>query len=103
MSRHATRRNLLTTCSLAGGGIVARSLAAQVSAPSALAMRVLVIGAHPGDPEAGCGGIMARYAKLGHEVTALYLTRGEGGVSGKSAEQAAAIRSAEVETACKIL
>lgn len=65
--------------------------------------KILVTGAHPGDPEAGCGGTMARYADLGHEVVALYLTRGEGGVNGKSAKEAGEIRSAEAEAACKIL
>jgi LmbE family N-acetylglucosaminyl deacetylase len=64
---------------------------------------VLVIGAHPGDPEAGCGGTMARLADRGDQVVAVYLTRGEGGVTGKSPEQAAAIRSAEAQAACRIL
>jgi len=67
------------------------------------ALRIVVAGAHPGDPEAGCGGTIARYVQQGHEVTALYLTRGEAGVAGKTAEQAAAIRSAEAAAACKIL
>jgi LmbE family N-acetylglucosaminyl deacetylase len=40
-------------------------------------LKVVVVGAHPGDPEAACGGTMARLADLGHEVVALYLTRGE--------------------------
>lgn len=66
-------------------------------------LRILVAGAHPGDPEAGCGGTMARYARQGHAVSALYLTRGEAGVSGKDAKEAAAIRTAEAEAACKIL
>ena len=66
-------------------------------------LKLLVIGAHPGDPEAGCGGTIARYAKLGHQVLALYLTRGEAGVSGKSHQEAAEIRSAEAAAACKVL
>lgn len=60
-------------------------------------------GGHPGDPEAGCGGTIARCARQGHHVTCLYLTRGEAGIGGKSAQEAAAIRSAEAERACKIL
>ena len=71
--------------------------------PPANALKVLVVGGHPGDPEAGCGGTIARYAQAGHQVTALYLNRGQAGVSGKTAEQAAAIRSAEAEQACRIL
>src|SRR2546423_14068241 len=66
-------------------------------------MRVMVAGGHPGDPEAGCGGTMALYADQGDEVIALYLTRGEAGVAGKSASEAAAIRTAEAEAACRIL
>ena len=66
-------------------------------------LKVVVAGGHPDDPESGAGGTMARFADLGHEVVALYLTRGEAGVKGKSAQEAAAIRSAECEEACKIL
>ena len=46
---------------------------------------------------------MARYADLGHEVVALYLTRGEAGIRGKSHEEAARIRTAECHKACEIL
>src|SRR4051794_12325072 len=46
---------------------------------------------------------MARYAQEGHAVTALYLTRGEAGIRGKSEREAADIRTAEAEAACKIL
>src|SRR5579884_1695759 len=65
--------------------------------------RVLVIGGHPGDPEAGCGGTIARYADQGHDVSVLYLTRGEAGVAGKSAREAADLRTAEAQEACRIL
>jgi LmbE family N-acetylglucosaminyl deacetylase len=66
-------------------------------------LRVVCVGAHPDDPESGCGGTLARYAERGHEVTIVYLTRGEKGIPGKSNQKAAAIRSAEAEAACKIL
>src|SRR3954449_13563017 len=66
-------------------------------------LKVIAVGAHPDDPESSCGGTMCRYADLGHEVIALYLTRGEAGIKGKSAEEAAAIRTAEAERACQIL
>jgi LmbE family N-acetylglucosaminyl deacetylase len=46
---------------------------------------------------------MARFADLGHEVVAVYLTRGEEGIAGKSHQEAAAIRTAECLDACKIL
>ena len=66
-------------------------------------LKVVVVGAHPDDPETGCGGTMARYAAAGHRVTALYLTRGERGIPGKSLEEAARIRTAEARAACRIL
>src|SRR5690348_13200664 len=60
-------------------------------------VRVVVVGGHPDDPESGCGGTIARYTDLGHEVTILYLTRGEAGIRGKTHDEAAAIRTAESE------
>ena len=66
-------------------------------------LKVVVAGGHPDDPETGCGGTIARYADLGHEGGSLYLTRGEGGVQGKSHDEAARIRTAECEQACEIL
>jgi N-acetylglucosamine malate deacetylase 1 len=37
-------------------------------------LRVVVIGAHPDDPESGCGGLIALLTKEGHEVIAAYTT-----------------------------
>lgn len=31
-------------------------------------LRVVCVGAHPGDPEFGCGGTMAKYSHAGHSV-----------------------------------
>jgi LmbE family N-acetylglucosaminyl deacetylase len=66
-------------------------------------LKVVCVGAHPDDPESGCGGTLARYAALGHAVTIVYLTRGERGIDGKSLDEAARIRTAESETACRII
>jgi LmbE family N-acetylglucosaminyl deacetylase len=66
-------------------------------------LKVIVAGGHPDDPESGCGGTIARYTDLGHDVVILYLTRGEAGIKGKSNDEAAAIRSAECQQACSIL
>ena len=77
--------------------------ASTTGSPEARKLKVIVVGGHPDDPESGCGGTMARYAALGHEVVSLYLTRGEAGIRGKSHEEAARIRTAEAEQACKIL
>jgi LmbE family N-acetylglucosaminyl deacetylase len=72
-------------------------------ADTARKLKVIVAGAHPDDPESGCGGTAALYSNLGHEAVLLYLTRGEAGIPGKSAQEAAAIRTAEAQKACAIL
>lgn len=83
-------------------GLTLPALAAgQASADRGL--KVVCVGGHPDDPESGCGGTLARYASAGHQVTIIYLTRGEAGISGKPHQEAAAIRSAECDAACKIL
>ena len=66
-------------------------------------LSVVCVGGHPDDPESGCGGTLTMYAALGHRVTIVYLTRGERGIPGKSLGEAAAIRTAEAETACRLI
>lgn len=65
--------------------------------------KVVCLGAHPDDPESGCGGTLAALRKAGHEVTIIYLTTGEAGIPGTLYEKAAAIRKKEAIQACKIL
>ena len=72
-------------------------------AESAAKLKVVIAGAHPDDPETGCGGTVARYSDLGHDVVIVYLTRGEAGIAGKSHAEAAGIRTAEAQRACEIL
>ncbi len=103
-----TRRQFLT-----GSASVALGSALGLPALNALAnqplneekhkLKIVVIGAHPDDPETVFGGLMALYAKAGHEVVAAYLTKGEAGIEGKSHSEAAQIRTHEALTACKIL
>lgn len=62
--------------------------------------KAIVFGAHPGDPEAGCGGLIALLSGAGHDVVVAYLTRGEAGVEGTSHSAAAAIRTEEAQKAC---
>jgi N-acetylglucosamine malate deacetylase 1 len=64
-------------------------------------LKVVVTGGHPGDPEYGCGGTMARYADLGHEVVAIYLNKGEW--TDKPDYDPAPVRVAEATKACGIL
>jgi len=65
-------------------------------------LRVVVLGAHPDDPESGCGGLIARLTKDGHEVTCGYLTcfRGDRKI-GKEPE--ADVRRREAAAACEVL
>jgi LmbE family N-acetylglucosaminyl deacetylase len=66
-------------------------------------LNIICVGAHPGDPEFGCGGTMAKYSDAGHKVTFLYLTRGEASDPAKTYAEMAALRTKEAEIACKVL
>jgi LmbE family N-acetylglucosaminyl deacetylase len=108
MTRLVSRRDVIGTVGGAAGAlsaILARSeqTVASVLAPEDRRLKVVVVGGHPDDPESGCGGTMARFADAGHDVAALYLTRGEAGIAGKSHQEAASIRTAECLAACKLL
>src|SRR5262245_47429094 len=65
-------------------------------------MRVVVVGAHPDDPESGCGGLIALLTKQGHEVVVGYLTcfRGDRKVG---QEPEALVRRREATAACQVL
>ncbi len=91
------RRQLLRSAGLAAGTAVVDAVAqgAPVAQPSRK-YKILVAGGHPGDPEYGCGGTVARLTALGHEVVLLYLNDG-------GWETAAAVRMAEAKKACEIL
>ncbi|MCC7400917.1 MAG: PIG-L family deacetylase [Chitinophagaceae bacterium] len=65
--------------------------------------KIVCLGGHPDDPECGCGGTLAKLVSQGHEVTVIYLTRGEAGIEGKSHDEAAAIRTKESVAACRVL
>jgi N-acetylglucosamine malate deacetylase 1 len=62
---------------------------------------VLVIGAHPDDEAVGCGGALRRHALEGHEITAVFLTSGEGG--GHGIEQPGETREREARAAARII
>ncbi len=96
-----TRREALHTAALAGASVLPLAVEGQTIAGKKL--KVVVAGAHPDAPESACGGLIALYVAAGHEVVNLYLTRGEAGIIGKSHDEAAAIRTAEAEAACKLL
>jgi N-acetylglucosamine malate deacetylase 1 len=66
-------------------------------------LRIVFTGGHPGDPECGCGGTIARYADEGHEAILLYLNRGEGYCGQNELKDCGRIRTGEAEKACAIL
>jgi LmbE family N-acetylglucosaminyl deacetylase len=80
-----------------------KTLALNTENSSQKKLNILCVGAHPGDPEFGCGGTMAKYSDAGNNVTFLYLTRGEAYNPSQSFAQSAELRTKEAETACKIL
>src|SRR3954466_15488428 len=96
-----SRRSFVKKSALAA--VTTLPLASAAAEPSAARLSVVCVGAHPDDPESGCGGTLARYAALGHTVKVVYLTRGERGITGKSLDEAARIRTAEAEAACRIM
>lgn len=67
--------------------------------------RVLVVLAHPDDPEFFCGGTVARWAAEGHHVTYCLLTRGERGADepGVDLEALARRREDEQRQAAEVL
>jgi N-acetylglucosamine malate deacetylase 1 len=101
-----SRRNLLIRSGVLGGALAAGSPpAATAGAPQSVGppgekrrLKVIVTGGHPGDPEYGCGGTVARYTDLGHEVVLLYLNKGEWPPKSEGAD-----RVAEAKNACAIL
>ncbi|MDO8356349.1 MAG: PIG-L deacetylase family protein [Nitrospirota bacterium] len=62
-------------------------------------MRILAIGAHPDDIEAGCGGTLLKYAQKGHRIFLLVMTAGDKGGSSsiRKREQARSAKQLGVE------
>jgi LmbE family N-acetylglucosaminyl deacetylase len=102
-----SRRSMLTKTSWLGTTFTIGLAAATVTgAPGPLTprksnLKIVVTGGHPGDPEYGCGGTIARYTDLGHEVVLLYLNKGEG--TNQSSHDPSSVRVGEATKACEIL
>lgn len=75
--------------------------AAEQSSAAPRKLRIVVTGGHPGDPEYGCGGTVARYTEMGHEVVLLYLNRGD--TKETATRPADPLRGDEGKKACEIL
>src|SRR5262249_3255902 len=100
-----SRRAMLSRSAVAGGTLLAtRSQTAATSAAEAdsaqqpkRTLKLIVTGGHPGDPEYGCGGTIARWTELGHDAVLLYLN--DGG-SPDGPKGLAATRVVEAAKAC---
>ncbi|MFH0843739.1 MAG: PIG-L family deacetylase [Bacteroidota bacterium] len=107
MTKHTRRQFLANSMPVTFGAAIglagASSCGISAASSSEMKMKIVVVGAHPDDPETMCGGLMALCSDAGHEVVSAYLTRGEAGIEGKSFEESAKIRTAEALTACDIL
>ena len=104
MTRDTQRETLRGTAVLTAAGLpLTKGTGQAICHPAPVKLKICIAGAHPDDPESACGGLMALYADAGHEVVSLYLTRGEAGIPGKTHQEAARLRTAEAEEACKLI
>jgi Uncharacterized proteins, LmbE homologs len=101
--KNATSRRSFVKNATAGIGLLSLPSLLSARTDPTGKLKIVCIGGHPDDPESGCGGTLARFAAAGHDVTLIYLTRGEAGIPGKSNGEAANIRTKESLEACKIL
>jgi LmbE family N-acetylglucosaminyl deacetylase len=92
------RRDLLLGTGMAAGAVATGTWAqaGEAATEASRKFKVIVTGGHPGDPEYGCGGTVARLTAAGHEVVLLYLNDG-------AWETSAPVRIAEAKKACEIL
>jgi LmbE family N-acetylglucosaminyl deacetylase len=103
MKVKSSRRHFVRQAATGLGLLPLASLVSAQKEPAAQPLKVVCVGGHPDDPESGCGGTIAKFVAAGHEVTVIYLTRGEAGIPGKLAGEAADIRTKESLAACAIL
>jgi LmbE family N-acetylglucosaminyl deacetylase len=76
-----------------------------MSTTASAAARVLVVLAHPDDPEFFCGGTVARWAAEGRQVTYCLITSGDKGADGdgNDPQVLARLREAEQQAAADVL
>ncbi len=93
----------LTRRALAGAVSLLGAAAARGDPAPASGLRVVVTGGHPGDPEYGCGGTVARMTARGDSATLLYLNRGQKSCPERPGDIGSTTRTAEAGKACSIL
>jgi N-acetylglucosamine malate deacetylase 1 len=89
----------LKTAAALAGTTASNAIAQSASVPEQRMrkLKIVVTGGHPGDPEYGCGGTIARLTALSHDVVLLYLN------DGAWQQISSAARIAEAKKACEIL
>src|SRR6478609_8640542 len=97
------RRRFIKNVSAGMGSLYLPVLSGSASDQPEQKKKIVCVGAHPDDPESGCGGSLAKFALAGNAVTIIYLTTGEAGIEGQLHDEAAAIRKQEALNACRIL
>ena len=90
------RREMLKSTGLIAGAAAMKAAAEVPASEPGRKYKFVVVGGHPGDPEYGCGGTIARLTGMGHDVVLLYMNDG-------AWETSADIRIAEAKHACQIL
>jgi len=66
-------------------------------------VKLMVVGAHAGDAEVTCGGLIAKLTRAGHEVVIVHMTLGERGHPKLSEEEYAVQKRREAEEVARIL
>jgi len=99
-----SRRGFLRIGSGALALLIPRLQAPAIQTNIRRALKIMVTGGHPGDPECGCGGTIARHSDAGHDVLLMYLNTGQAYCGEEvSKKDCGAIRTAEAKRACEIL
>ena len=93
------RRDMLSGAGVVAGAAAVNAVAQDFSGvtPTIRKCKIVITGGHPGDPEYGCGGTIARFTALGHDVVLLYMN------DGAWQQTSSAARIAEAQKACEIL
>ena len=91
-----SRRTLLSTA-------IATPALLSTTSENTRSLKIVVTGGHPGDPEYGCGGTVARFTDLGHVVTLLYLNSGQKVCPDIKDDPGSTVRTKEAQHACTIL
>ncbi len=98
-----TRREMLARAGRLGTALAAGTAAATATSQiqAAKNLKIVVAGGHPGDAEYGCGGTIARFTQMGHEVALLHLN--DGAWPREKGGAPAGVRRAEAAKAAAIL